>query len=362
MRDILAALLICAIAAPQAAVAQAPDNIQPPQPEPPPILVQPHAMTTPAPPDCRLEKRDSFDLKVTPEAISTSVSLNGVTKTLNLALPDTENVLTDDTVSELGLSPRTPPPPQLVVQYGKISLTRRVQVTDVRLGNTVIKGADFWVGSKRLYPEGAAGQLGKLAFWPMDLDLDFAHGKLNLFNPDHCPGNVVYWTAQANAATIPFSNLPYGPMATTMMLDGVKLTVRLAMPGPSMIGMNFVRGVFGLETDSPGMTKVKAEDIGLSLSETGGRSIYSYPFKTLSVGGLTINHPAIYIYDQDHNNVRCDSKTYRDAYVKDRFDLLLAAKCYGDKDLSLGLSTLSKLHIYASTKENLLYITPADAH
>ena len=46
-----------------------------------------------------------------------------------------------------------------------------------------------------------AGDLGTRMFEKVDLELDIAGGKFNLFSSDHCPGNVVYWTK--NYAELP---------------------------------------------------------------------------------------------------------------------------------------------------------------
>ena len=37
------------------------------------------------------------------------------------------------------------------------------------------------------------------------------------------------------------------------------------------------------------------------------------------------------------------------------------ARCFGGNDAMLGLSVLSKLHLYVSNKEKMLYLTGADA-
>ncbi len=38
------------------------------------------------------------------------------------------------------------------------------------------------------------GVIGTDLLGKFDVDLDIAHKKLNLFSPDHCKGQVVYWT------------------------------------------------------------------------------------------------------------------------------------------------------------------------
>ena len=63
---------------------------------------------------------------------------------------------------------------------------------------------------------------------------------------------------------------------------------------------------------------------------------FDYPFKTLSLDGLTVNNPHIRIMS----------------------DAVLSG--FGG-DLTLGVSFLRQLHIYIAYKEEKLYITPAAA-
>ena len=62
---------------------------------------------------------------------------------------------------------------------------------------------EFLVLPKAANPEGLDGIIGIHAFQSMDFELDFSAGKLNLFMPDYCPGNVVYWTRSG------FGQLPF---------------------------------------------------------------------------------------------------------------------------------------------------------
>ncbi len=52
--------------------------------------------------------------------------------------------------------------------------------------------------------EDFGGILGADMLRNVDLDLDFAAGKLNLVSQDHCSGNVVYWQAPA-VAVVPMT-------------------------------------------------------------------------------------------------------------------------------------------------------------
>jgi hypothetical protein len=65
------------------------------------------------------------------------------------------------------------------------------------------------------------GILGIDFLWKMDLDLDLAHRKLNLYEPSKCPGREVYWASQYNV--VPLRRDAFGNFFFPMELDGRKL-------------------------------------------------------------------------------------------------------------------------------------------
>jgi hypothetical protein len=92
--------------------------------------------------------------------------------------------------------------------------------------------------------------------------------------------------------------------------------------------------IFHIDSKSPDLKPVKSND---------GKSIfgYTYPFKTLSLGGLTVNNPHVIL-------------------VPDATSVYLGGNTV--PNVLLGFSILSKLHLYIAYGEHNLYITPANAH
>ena len=119
--------------------------------------------------------------------------------------------------------------------------------------------------------------------------------------------------------------------------------------------MNTMRRVFGIDETSPGLT--------LAETQPNGRKIYRYASKSLTADALTILNPAIYVYDEPPGP-QCDKghivypehtpmhSTYQGSYVR----------CFGGADIFLGMSVLSKLHLYFANKEKIMYLTGAGAH
>ena len=109
------------------------------------------------------------------------------------------------------------------------------------------------------------------------------------------------------------------------------------------------RSVFGLSETSPGMEAIpsaKPDDLFQ----------YRYRFKTLSLDGLAVNNPLVYILPD------AAEKAFRHNHdAKMDIDAIYGQHLSGP-ELVLGTNVLSKLHLFISYKEKVLYLTAADAH
>ena len=105
----------------------------------------------------------------------------------------------------------------------------------------------------------------------------------------------------------------------------------------------------------------------MTLTETNekGIGIYRYPFKTLGTEELKVGNPAIRVVgvgytDQCRGNMTRNIADPGKLHSLQPFSTLYT--CVGGQDLTLGYSVLSKLHMYFSMKEKVMYISAADAH
>jgi predicted aspartyl protease len=175
------------------------------------------------------------------------------------------------------------------------------------------------------------GTLGPDFLMHYEVEVDFAANKFNLFSQDHCPGQVVYWTHDP-AAAIPVKIDEAGHVIVDAQLDGhdIKAIVDTGAT-TSAIKMSGATSLLDLRPTSPGVTKISEN------SATGGN--YKYTFKSLSLAGMNFNNPTV---------------------------VLVGDANPGDEALSryllLGGHQLSKLHIFISYKEHMLYATAAGAH
>jgi len=175
------------------------------------------------------------------------------------------------------------------------------------------------------------GTLGPDFFLQYEVELDFAAHKMNLFSQDHCPGQVVYWTHDP-AAAIPIKIDGAGHIVADVTLDGkeVKAIVDTGAT-TSVMKMAGATSLFDLTPSSPGVTKISSNEA------TGGN--YKYTFKTLTLGGINFNNPTVYLIG--------DANPGQETF---------------SRELLLGGHQLSKLHLFISYKERMLYATSAGAH
>lgn len=194
---------------------------------------------------------------------------------------------------------------------------------------------------------GVDGIIGADLLSQFDADFDFANHKLNLILQDHCEGIVVYWSPNYADADFHLVGLH---MVLGMNLDGHDVSAILDTGSPrTHLYDNVARSKFDLDTNSAGMELIPD-------NAPDAQTQYRYRFKSLSIGGLAINNPLIYILP----NLALKSFS-RNHTAKEDFDPIYAPKLEG-ADMLLGMDVISKLHLYIAYKEHKIYLTAADAH
>jgi hypothetical protein len=244
-------------------------------------------------------------------------------------------------------------PPNVHFKRDGEDIMRIAHVRDMHLGRLTIGDMEFLMLKPGRYPVGVAGDLGTQMFEKADLELDIAGGKFNLFAMDHCPGKTVYWTK--NYAQLPLKPAKdFSYLRAELVLDGQPLTVSFSTVGRSRIGMDAMRRLFKVDETSPQLTAVGQDLLG--------HKTYRFPFKALTADGLTVNNPDILVFDEAPRP-ECKEATHftEPENMLHSTEQLRLTRNFGCTDAVLGLSVLSKLHLYLSRKENLLYISAAGA-
>lgn len=190
---------------------------------------------------------------------------------------------------------------------------------------------------------GSDGVLGTDLMQRFDIDLDFAHGRLNYFTPEQCQGAGVYWSP-AKVTSVPmeaYANRVY----VKVILDGHAIIAALdTTADKSFLNPQIAAELFGLKPET--LPAGTVTDSGALLKAGMGH------FSNLSFGGLTFGNPEIAvpfdIVSQDTKEFHA-RKTARDSYHLSEFL----------PDMIIGMDVLKQSHLYISFQNQRIYVSPA---
>jgi predicted aspartyl protease len=277
--------------------------------------------------DCRLALAASLDIDPAyPHRVVIPAELDGTAVKM---LVDTGGVVTmvgQDTVEKFKLRRIGLPRTTIVAGYDGSWAGFYTFIPSLRTGNIHASDVRALIDPENI-ESGVAGLIGPDLLMHYEVELDFGHGKINLFSQDHCAGQLVYWTRDPVAA-VPLHIDESGHIQAEVTLDGKDMNAIIDTGAPqASMKLSAARRKFDLRTDSPGMSVESSEH----------PEIHLYAFKSLVLGGVAIANPKTRIFD-----VPSDPGENR---------LLL-----------IGLSELRKMHVMISYKERMLYVTAVNAH
>ena len=191
-----------------------------------------------------------------------------------------------------------------------------------------------------------AGRLGLEILTHFDFDFNFATNTMNMFDTNHCSGGaVVYWKTDA-ATPIPFEYDGNGRIAFKVMLDGTRLTGILDTGrAADKANLDILKRDMNFDETAADLQKLP--------SGADGGKVYSRRFKTLEMGGITIQNPLIIVAeDKSKKRLTADNSANVGSSIH-------PTELNREPDLRIGLDTLSKMHVYVAVKEKKLYVSPA---
>jgi len=273
------------------------------------------------------------------------VSLAGKSKNFIVDTGGYVSLLFPATVRELNLTRRNVAL-RIIGVDGRTS-NQVVRVPELGIGRLRAADVLFMVGTDNgEIQEGApAGLLGPDILQNYDADFDFAAGKLNLIDPNHCEGDVVYWPAQA-VAIVPFRFDSSFHIIVPVTIDGRRVEAMLDTGASSThLNLDVAQRLFDLDVNAPDVEKA-GELQGKAYTAT----VFRRRFNSIALDGLVFNNPSIMLMP---DMVR------RELPRGPATGSLLpeAGRPPGFPDLTLGMTELSKLHLYIAYKERRLYIT-----
>jgi predicted aspartyl protease len=175
-----------------------------------------------------------------------------------------------------------------------------------------------------------------------DADFDFRSRKLNLFSQDHCAGKVVYWMPSA-VAVLPFQ-IADNHIRFRMQVDGKSVDAILDTGATdTFFNMPDAQRLFGIKATDPDLVKVG------QLAGAYTANIYSRKFKTMTFEGVTINNPELVLMPDFMTSPNRQAPTGS-----------LIHEARSTPAVVLGMSVLSRLHLYIAYKERKVYITADD--
>jgi predicted aspartyl protease len=304
------------------------------------VLAASHAVAA----DCGALRRVArFD--IVPDPVGrplVPVTIEGRSKHLLVDTGGFNSMLERATVRELGLRPI--PVNSAVTTVTGGSSTEVVRVNDFRLGPVPVRDHYFWVDpdgneGRTIGPYEMAGLIGAEILRRYDADFDFAAGTLNLILQDHCPGAVVHWPAP-NLAVVPFQLSDSFHISFSVMLDGKPINAILDTgAAETVMNLSTALTTFRVDLNAPEVQRVDelvAAHQGVSGRQGGTtEAVYRRRFGSLAVEGLTVASPMIMLMPD-----------------------FMGGGDRGLPELIVGMSTLSKVHLYIAYGERKLYITP----
>ena len=267
------------------------------------------------------------------------------------ALMDTGSpveMISPQLAAELKLSPIAVRDGALVDFTGK-SARHMVRVHKVGLGGMTAEDIPFVIfGENESKAPPFDAIFGSNFLEAYDVELDLAHNKVNLFLPDHCPGQVVYWTS--NFDVVPFRTDASGDAVLQVTLDGQTLPAMLDTgASATVLSLQTARHLFNFD---PSASDIKPD--GSMAGGTGSTlPYYRHRFSALEIGGVAFHNTEVDImpdklsgWAREHNPVGPSADFEQNMETK----------------VAIGLHHLSRVRAYLAFHEQKLYISAADAN
>lgn len=311
------------------------------------LALIPFALAAPAhAADCTLKQYASIDIVLTGTGnVLVPVSFGDTPAYMWLGTSTTTNALANGVADELKLPMKILPgggggerraPHVVTTDSFKIGPMSVQAITFIQNPNMKESEPIGELGSRKII-----GRLGMSPFSSTDFELDFAKHKLNVYSPDHCDGQVVYWADKYS--TISWQTGALGNIVLPMELEGQKIEASLNTDAShTFLNSKVAKRLFNVDLPPP--NKIEKPDGSIAYGEPS-----NVQFMDLTNNGLTVMNAEVALFLSD-----CSI-----AANKDRG--MIYSDCIDRVPLAIGTNVLQKLHLYFAMKEKVLYFTAADA-
>lgn len=277
---------------------------------------------------CKLAKYGTLPVQMVGERATTQVKVNGVDTSFILDTGAFFNFMSRAEAGALKL-PLSPPPYDMRMRgIGGSSDVKVARVNDFGMLDTVFHNVLFLAGGS----DAGRGALGANMLDSADLELDLAHGKVTLFQPDGCQKSALaYWSTGRNYQV---ADLHAGYGNGNDRRSFVDVTIN---------GRNF-RALLDSGATATLIDRRAAERAGIDLDESGVKAgprihgigdksdqTWIVPVDKFSVGTETIQHSQMLVMD---------------GRIGD-----------GSTDILLGVDFMLAHHIYIANSQKKMYFT-----
>lgn len=299
---------------------------------------------------CEMKRLASIDIEFNPNgAVLVPVQINGHDAWMALNMASGMPMIAPTALAPMGLKPGAVPADSNMIFNGA-RVNQQTRVESLRMGGAnftdwalyVVPGPGRPLASYKDRP--MIGTLSAIFMNVVDLELDLAGRKMNLFAQTSCKGEQVYWGGEVASAKL-FSD-PAGLLFFPMELDGKRVEASLNTVGPrTLLSEKATRDFFGFHMDSPGVTPVTVNAANGPV-KMGVRQM-GFSARGLALAGVPVTIEA------NRGGPRCIPSSSRESGA------IGFNGCSSLVPLELGTEVLARLRIYIATKEKRIYITRA---
>jgi hypothetical protein len=194
--------------------------------------------------------------------------------------------------------------------------------------------------SKVIHGKLLAGLLTSRLIQVVDMELNLAENKVNLFSQTNCKGAAVYWGGEFTAVHL-YTD-PAGLLVFPMEIDDHVIETSFNTSSRySSINTNVTRKYFGFDQSSPDIQREGA----------GGKEISSYRAMALTAKGLQVRNSKIRLTDNKSCRPASSGRVTHAIGCDDVFNFA---------PFSIGTDLLKSLRVYIATREDTVYFTRVD--
>lgn len=296
--------------------------------------------------DCRALKLASFDIDYA--ATRAPVTIDGHDYAFLVDTGGYVSTISPAIVKALNLTPAPMETNTELYMADGTVIDQVVTVNDVQVGLSKTNAVRFAVQpeTSRAGVQYFQGTLAPDFLKNFDLDFDFGNRKLNLMSPEHCAGNVAYWSSSAVA--VPFRTDAANHIVVPVKLDGVQTTAVIDTGASHTVMSELMASrAFNLTPDR-GLTRI--------LGATDRSLVqYEHRFKVLQLNGVEFDDLTIAILPDDMAKSAAQNYKYKLADPRPTGPVMNAYP------IIIGTDQLRKTHLYVDYKNETLYITAASA-